>query len=99
MRKLFARNSKSVVQDNGHIQLRDACIRANKTGFFALGERVHPESYDGNDTDINPSDCFFGGRRVELAVMLSDAKKAADKDPGKPVGPDDGNEPGSPSGE
>lgn len=79
MRKVFVRDSKSVVQDNGHIQLRDACIRANKTGYFALGERVSPDSYDGNDTDIDPRECFFGGRRVELACQLRDASEAAAK--------------------
>lgn len=90
MRKLFVRNSISVVRDNGHIQLRDACVKANKTGFFALGERVHPDSYDGNDTDINPSDCFFGGRRVELAVKLQDASEAASRDVAKTSQPDPG---------
>lgn len=89
MRKVFVRDSKSVVQDNGHIQLRDACIRANKTGYFALGERVSPDSYDGNDTDIDPGKCFFGGRRVELACKLRDASEAAAR---QPVGDDSANE-------
>lgn len=77
MRKVFKRDKFTVVKDNGHISLSSACIRANKTGFFALAERVNPESYDGTDTNIDPNDCFFGGRRVELAVRLQDATKAA----------------------
>lgn len=89
MRKVFVRDSNSVVRDNGHIQLRDACIRANKTGYFALGERVSPDSYDGNDTDIDPRKCFFGGRRVQLACHLRDASEAAAK---QPAGVDPANE-------
>lgn len=98
MRKVFERSLESVVKDNGHIQLRDACIRANKTGYFALGERVSPDSYDGNDTDIDVGKCFFGGRRVELACQLADASKAADRAPGSNDGADGGVEPGSGEG-
>lgn len=93
------RDKTSIVKDNGHIRLRDACVRANQTGYFALGERVNPESYDGNDTNINASDCFFGGRRVELAVCVKDASELASKsaDQSKPSG--DGSESSSGEGE
>lgn len=93
----FSRDKKSLVKDNGHIKLRDACVRANQTGFFALGERVNPESYDGNDTNINPSDCFFGGRRVELATRIKDASEVASRPAPKPNASDEGS--GSGSGE
>ena len=93
------RDKTSIVKDNGHIRLRDACVRANQTGFFALGERVNPESYDGNDTNINASDCFFGGRRVELATRIKDASEVASKPAPKsePSGEGDGS--GSGEGE
>lgn len=79
MRKRFIRSKNSIVKDYGHIPLTAACVRANQTGFFALGERVAPESFDGNDTNINVKNVFFGGRRVELAVHLQDATEIADR--------------------
>lgn len=78
-RKVFERDNKSIVKDNGHIELSTACVRANKTGFFALGERVNPDSYDGNDTDINAKDCFFGGRKIDIACTLKNASELASK--------------------
>lgn len=93
----FKRDKYTVVKDNGHIKLRDACVRANQTGFFALGERVNSESYDGNDTNINPSDCFFGGRRVELATRIKDASEVASRSASKSGETDEGT--GSGSGE
>ena len=78
-RKAFERDNSTVVKDNGHIELSAACVRANKTGFFALGERVNPDSYDGNDTDISAKDCFFGGRKIDIACTLKNASELASK--------------------
>lgn len=75
----FKRNTKSIVKDNGHVELSAACVRANKTGFFALGERVNPDSYDGNDTNICARDCFFGGRKIDLACTIKDATELASR--------------------
>lgn len=93
----FKRDKNTLVKDNGHIKLRDACVRANQTGFFALGERVNPESYDGNDTNIKVADCFFGGRRVELATRIKDASEVASRPASKSGDDHDGS--GSGSGE
>lgn len=78
-RKNFERDSHSIVKDYGHIELSAACVRANKTGFFALGERIKPDSYDGNDTDISAKDCFFGGRKIDVALTLKNAEELANK--------------------
>lgn len=74
-RKFKKRNPISLVDCTGYVDLPTACIRANQTGFFGLSQRVAPESFDGKDTNIDPRECFFGGRRVDLALQ---AKKAAD---------------------
>lgn len=95
----FDRDNNSIVKDNGHIRLRDACVRANQTGFFALGERVNPESYDGNDTNINARECFFGGRRVELATRIKDASEVASRPAPKPDTSGEGSGSGDGSGE
>lgn len=82
MRIVRKRNRKSLVDCSGYVDLPSACIRANKTGFFGLSQRVAPDSFDGNNTNIDPRECFFGGRRVELALQLKDkghlAAKSAD---------------------
>lgn len=77
MYKRFNRDSKSVINTNGHINLSDACTRANQTGFFALQERVHPDSYDGTNTNIDSRQLFFGGRRVDLAAKLQNVEELA----------------------
>lgn len=74
-RKIHHRSRVRLVKSTGYVDLPTACVRANQTGFFALQQRVAPESFDGNDTNINPSDCFFGGRRIDLALT---AKRAED---------------------
>lgn len=79
MRRFFKRDSKSVVKSYGYVELSAACIKANETGYFSLSERVNPESYDGNDTNINRAKLFFGGRRIDIALQLQDAAKAAAK--------------------
>lgn len=93
------RSRKSLVDTTGYVDLPTACVRANKTGFFGLSQRVAPESFDGKDTNIDPRQCFFGGRRVELALQ---AQKAADfatraSDATKTSAPSDGS--GTDSGE
>ena len=79
MRKFYSRDNKSIVKSYGYVELSAACIKANETGYFSLQERVNPESYDGNDTNINRAKLFFGGRRIEIALQLQDAAKAAAK--------------------
>lgn len=71
------RNSKSLVDARGYVDLPTACVRANQTGFFALSQRVAPESFDGKNTNIDPRQCFFGGRRVELALQAKNAEDFA----------------------
>ena len=95
MRKIVKRDKTSLVDVNGFVSLAEACVRANKTGFFALQQRVAPESFDGKTTDINPKDCFFGGRRIDLALMAKDAEAYATRAAGTPsagdtVGDDSG---------
>lgn len=77
MRLRVVRDKKSKLISNGHINLSEACARANQTGFFALQERVHPESYDGNDTNIDSRQLFFGGRRIDLACKLQNVEDLA----------------------
>lgn len=84
MRKFVPRNKKRLVDVTGYVDLPTACVRANKTGFFGLSQRVNPESFDGKDTNIDPRECFFGGRRVDLAVKLQNAEDLATKSQ-KPV--------------
>lgn len=90
MRVRFRRNPISVVDTRGHIDLPDACTRANQTGFFALQERVHPESYDGNDTNIDSRQLFFGGRRVDLACKLQNVEELAARAVNEPKSSDGG---------
>lgn len=72
--RLFRKRCKiSLVDTNGYVDLPTACVRANQTGFFGLSQRVAPESFDGKNTNIDPRECFFGGRRVELALQAKDA--------------------------
>lgn len=71
------RNSKSLVDARGYVDLSTACKRANETGYFGLSQRVAPESFDGKNTNIDPRECFFGGRRVELALQAKQAEDFA----------------------
>lgn len=87
MYKRFNRDSKSVVNTNGHINLSDACTRANQTGFFALQERVHPDSYDGTNTNIDSRQLFFGGRRVDIATKLQNVDELATRAVSEPSEP------------
>lgn len=89
-RNIPERDPETLVKDYGHIKLSAACVRANQTGFFALGERVQPDSFDGNDTNINAKDCFFGGRRIDIALTLKDASELAARSPEKPDPADGG---------
>lgn len=78
MNKIFRkRNKKLLVDSTGYVDLPTACVRANQTGFFALSQRVAPESFDGKNTNIDPRQCFFGGRRVELALQAKNAEDFA----------------------
>lgn len=95
-RKSFPRDPKSIVKDYGHIELSAACIKANQTGFFALGERVKPDSYDGNDTNIQRDKLFFGGRRIDAAIAATNAIELAAKSASKDAGA--GDHPGTDSG-
>lgn len=90
-RNIPERDPETLVKDYGHIKLSTACVRANQTGFFALGERVQPDSFDGNDTNINAKDCFFGGRRIDIALTLKDASELAARSVEKPDSADGGN--------
>lgn len=82
MRKFVRRNKRSLTDVTGYVDLPSACIRANQTGFFGLSQRVYPESFDGKDTNIDPRDCFFGGRRIDLAVGIKYAEDLATKSAG-----------------
>lgn len=73
------RNKMSLVDVTGYVDLPTACIRANQTGFFGLASRVAPESFDGKDTNIDPRECFFGGRRIDVALQLKNATDLANK--------------------
>lgn len=90
MRKPIIRDSNSIVKSYGYVELSAACVKANETGYFSLNERIAPDSYDGNDTNINRAKLFFGGRRIELALSLQDAAKAAAKSAPKSEGNDSG---------
>lgn len=94
-RNIPVRDPENLVKDYGHIELSAACVRANQTGFFALGERVQTDSFDGNDTNINAKDCFFGGRRIDIALTLKDAQELAAKSSNRPDPTDGGNGPTS----
>lgn len=98
-RNIPPRNSRSVVKDYGHIELSAACIKANKTGYFALGERIKPDSYDGNDTNIEPDKCFVGGRKIDVALTLKRASDLANTSVTKSAGADDSAGVGSGDGE
>lgn len=84
MRKFIPRSKKSLVSTVGYVTLSDACIRANQTGYFGLSQRVAPESFDAKDTNIDPRGCFFGGRRVELALEAQKAEDFATRSVGSP---------------
>lgn len=88
MRKHFKRNSTSIVRDYGHVKLSDACVKANQTGFFALNDRVKPDSFDGNDTNINPENCFFGGRKLDVVKAVRDASEVANRSQVSSLGDD-----------
>lgn len=79
MLKFRKRDKKRLTNSQGYVDLHTACVRANETGYFGLATRVAPESFDGENTNIDPRDCFFGGRRVDLAVMARDASVYATK--------------------
>lgn len=82
MRKVFKRDCVSLVDTVGYVDLPTACVRANETGFFGLSQRVAPESFDGKDTNIDPRQCFFGGRRIDLAIAAQNAEDYAAKSAG-----------------
>lgn len=87
MRLFRKRDRKSLVDCTGYVDLPTACVRANQTGFFGLSQRVNPESFDGKDTNIDPRECFFGGRRIDLAITAKNAEDYANKASGdKPAG-------------
>lgn len=93
MLKFRKREKTRLIDSQGYVDLHTACVRANETGYFGLASRVAPESFDGENTNIDPRDCFFGGRRVDLAVMAKDASVYATKANGD--GTDGGTEPDS----
>lgn len=95
LRNVKRRSNVSLVKDYGYIKLSAACIKANQSGFFALNERVNPESFDGNNTNIDASKCFFGGRKLDIAVTLKDAESLAAKGPNTNGPSADGNESGN----
>lgn len=68
MLRKVKRSTERIVDVTGYIDLASACVRANQTGFFALNQRVAADSYDSTTRDIDPRNCFIGGRRVELAI-------------------------------
>ena len=78
-RKVIARSIVRLVKSQGYVDLPTACVRANQTGYFALQQRVNPESFDGKDTNLKPLDCFFGGRRIDLALAAQRAEDYATK--------------------
>lgn len=93
MLKFRKREKTRLIDSQGYVDLHTACVRANETGYFGLASRVAPESFDGENTNIDPRDCFFGGRRVDLAVMAKDASVYATKSDGD--GTDGGTNPDS----
>lgn len=93
MRLIKKRDRTSLVDCTGYVDLPTACVRANETGFFGLSQRVNPESFDGKNTNIDPRNCFFGGRRIDLAVAAQNAEAFATKQSG--LGNDSGNGPSS----
>lgn len=88
------RNKVTLVDTTGYVDLPTACVRANQTGYFGLSQRVAPESFDGKNTNIDPRECFFGGRRVELALQAQKAADFATKSPGAAETKSPGNESG-----
>lgn len=78
-RKFIARSKVRLVKSQGYVDLPTACVRANQTGYFALQQRVNPESFDGKDTNLKPLACFFGGRRIDLALAAQRAEDYATK--------------------
>ena len=80
-----SRSRFSLVDCTGYVDLPTACVRANQTGFFGLSQRVAPESFDAKDTNIDPRNCFFGGRRVELALQAQKAEDFATKSAKSPL--------------
>lgn len=77
MRLFRSRSKERLVDELGYVTLSEACVRANQTGFFGLSQRVAPESFDGKDTNIDPRECFFGGRRIDLACVAARAEDYA----------------------
>lgn len=97
MRLFKKRNRLSLVDCTGYVTLSDACIRANQTGFFGLSQRVAPESFDGKNTNIDPRECFFGGRRIELALQAKNAEDFATRSVDSAKTGSSSSEPASPS--
>lgn len=93
MRLFRKRDKRTLVDCTGYVDLPTACVRANQTGFFGLSQRVNPESFDGKDTNIDPRECFFGGRRIDLALAAQDAETYANR--ASDNKPDRGSEPNS----
>lgn len=85
MRKVFNRSKERLVNVTGYVELSAACVRANQTGFFALSQRVAPDSYDSSTRDIDPRNCFIGGRRVELAIDAKNFEQFAAKSADSPA--------------
>lgn len=76
--RIFKKRDKTTLVDcTGYVDLPSACVRANKDGYFGLSQRVAPESFDGKNTNIDPRECFFGGRRIELALQAKNAEDFA----------------------
>lgn len=86
MKSIRKRDRVTLVNPAGYVDLTSACVRANQTGYFALSSRSVPESYDSENRDIEVSDLFFGGRKVELAVRARHAEVYANKSAGDPAG-------------
>lgn len=85
MKFIRKRDRVTLVNPAGYVDLTSACVRANQTGYFALSSRSAPESYDSENRDIEVSDLFFGGRKVELAVRARHAEVYANKSAGNPA--------------
>lgn len=90
MRRIFIRSKDNLVSVQGYVELSAACVKANQTGFFALNQRVAPDSYDSSTRDIDPRNCFIGGRRVELAVNAKNYGDFATRGSDNGVSLDDG---------
>lgn len=98
-RKFHRRSKERLVTADGYVDLSTACKRANETGYFGLASRVAPESFDGKDTNIDPRECFFGGRRVELACSIKNASDLATKAQDTVTAVQSNGEPGPGSGQ